>query len=552
MTEESLSLMDQEKVEINNEVSEANLSEESAPAPKKAPPKPSAAVEKIREEIEAQEDISVKLQLVIHFMQQSLAQEGAPRFKDFWGAREICMALFKEPMSAVVRKSYWDKYRELSTEARRLKQLLDEQSSFAVEQIDTAISAIESEVDSFEKRSDGSDSLNLPDQKTISQKNLLSYEQIQKQLNLYNALSSQVTSLRKELISTEMRIKHKNTFFKRLSSVGDKIFPKRKEMIKELSDRFVEDILSFYESFSSIADRTKSTYALRSEIKALQTLSKVFTLNSHAFNQSRTKLSECWDLLKEKDKQNKKDFAEKREVFKQNETEILEQLEAISGEYKEGTLDIHQAETRIFELQGVMRERELGHPEVVNLRQHIKDFTQTLEAKKDEELQQRLEVEREKEKERLKIYTQLREEIDALKAAFDSSDWKAIEKKHEELLSKLDNPQLKRSEKKELQRLLRPAQEKICEQRELSLLEGCSGEAEEYQQLTAILKDRKTRREAIKLQLETLRKESGGSGLDFGKLMELQERLQSEKDRLAILDQGITEIEQKISAIRKG
>ncbi|MEX2304828.1 MAG: hypothetical protein WD595_01405 [Waddliaceae bacterium] len=534
MTEESLSLMDEEKVEINNEVSEATLSEESAPAPKRAPTKPSAAVEEIKKEIDSQEDISVKLQLVIHFMEQSLAQEGAPRFKDFWGAREICMALFKEPMAAVVRKSYWDKYRELSTEARRLKQLLDEQSSFAVEQIDTAISAIEQEVESFDQRVNGAPSLNLPEQSTISVKDLSDYELFQKKLNLYNALSSQVTLLRKELISTEMRIKHKNKFFKRLSSVGDTIFPKRKELIKELSDRFAEDITSFYDKFSSYTDRTKSTFGLRSEIKALQALSKIFTLNTHAFNQSRTKLSECWDLLKEKDKQNKKDFAEKREVFKQNESEILEQLEAISGEYQAGTLEIHQAENRITELQGVMRDRELGHDEVVNLRKHIKDFTQVLDAKRDEELQQKLEIEREKEKERLKIYSGLREEIDGLKAVLESSDWKVVEKQNDEIVKKLDDPQLKRSEKKELQRLLRPAQEKICEQRELTLLEGCSGEAEEYQQLTAILKDRKSRRDAIKLQLETLRKKSGSSGLDFTKLMELQELMVSENDRLSI------------------
>src|SRR3989344_8289333 len=91
-----------------------------------------------------------KIALGLTFMRQSISQEGSPRFREFWEARKVVLAFFKENLGAVIRSKLWEEYVELTVEARRLKEILEEQSSFAIEQIDLAIQAIESDLVNFE------------------------------------------------------------------------------------------------------------------------------------------------------------------------------------------------------------------------------------------------------------------------------------------------------------------------------------------------------------------------------------------------------------------
>src|SRR3989344_4016959 len=86
----------------------------------------------------------------LKFMQSSISQEGSPRFREFWESRKKILPLFRENLGAVIRSKLWEQYVELTVEARRLKEILEEQSSFAIEQIDLAIQAIESDLVNFE------------------------------------------------------------------------------------------------------------------------------------------------------------------------------------------------------------------------------------------------------------------------------------------------------------------------------------------------------------------------------------------------------------------
>jgi len=75
-------------------------------------------------------------------MRSALSQAETPRFKDFWECRRQCCfslrKIFLQKHVPIVGG-----YVELSDEARRLKELLDEQAAFAVEQIELAIQSIE-------------------------------------------------------------------------------------------------------------------------------------------------------------------------------------------------------------------------------------------------------------------------------------------------------------------------------------------------------------------------------------------------------------------------
>ena len=59
-------------------------------------------------------------------------------------------------------------------------------------------------------------------------------------------------------------------------------------------------------------------YSLREEIKQLKTVAKILTLNTHAFTETRVKLSGCWDKIKNREKERKKETQQKKQEFKQN------------------------------------------------------------------------------------------------------------------------------------------------------------------------------------------------------------------------------------------
>ena len=56
-------------------------------------------------------------------------------------------------------------------------------------------------------------------------------------------------------------------------------------------------------------------YALREEIKALQGMAKILTLNSSVFSRTRVRLSECWDKIKVLEKEHKRVINEEASLF---------------------------------------------------------------------------------------------------------------------------------------------------------------------------------------------------------------------------------------------
>ncbi len=188
-----------------------------------------------------------KIHRALEFMRAALTQAGNPRFKDFWDMRHYCLALFKENLSAASRAHLWSSYVELSSEARRLKEILDEQSAFASEQIELAISALEKDLAEYDQLVAQMKSSAFTGSSFALKAKRDFYEQLQSELNLLNTLASRINGLRKEIIKTDMRMKTKAKFFDKLSVAGDRIFPRRKELVKQVSQEFIQDIRRFVE-----------------------------------------------------------------------------------------------------------------------------------------------------------------------------------------------------------------------------------------------------------------------------------------------------------------
>ncbi len=528
------------------EVEETPMSDDSPKKEKKNSPH----LDLFLTELEKQETPETKLQLTMDFMEAALAQPGSPHFKSFWDARTICLQLFKENISAILRSQMWTKYTELSKEARRLKEILDEQSTFAAEQIEIAIKALEEDLTNIEKHLETAPGVDFGIRAQSLNEKYDFYENVQRELNLLNAQAGRINSLRKELIRTEMRIKIKNKFFQRLSAVGDKVFPRRKDLIRDVSEHFSADVDGFIAEHFVSNQVEDALFFLREEIKSLQGLAKLLTLNTHAFTHTRMRLSECWDKLKLVDKERKKERAHQKVVFKQNADSVLEKIKAFSESFESGALSVNESHKAIEEISSYMRSVELGRDEVKSLRDELNQARKPLfeKAKMAEEEKQHNELERERQK-KAKI-DDLRSWLQEFVKDCSNYDADKIVLERDQALEKIASLSLTKNEKVEMEKLLKPLKDLISDKKEQALMTLSDDDKQALQQLQEVLSQRKERRQESKNLLDLYRKSSGSSGFDFQQAMKLNEQINEEKERFAKLDQNVKEIEKKIKELQ--
>jgi hypothetical protein len=503
-------------------------------------------------QIEKEGDAEKKLRLVIDFMRSSLSQSQTPRFKDFWEGRRLCLPLFKENINAKSRALLWAEYVELSDEARKLKEILDEQSAFAVEQIELAIAALEKDLERYDELLTHAPNIDFPGRCDAIDKKRSFYNDLQKELNLLNAFSSRINALRKEIIKTDMRIRYKNRFFERLSQIGDRIFPKRKELIKKVSDEFIANVEEFIASHFQTEDlSTLPLFALREEIKALQAFGKILTLNTQAFTQTRIRLSECWDNVKEREKERKKEITAKRVVFKQNYDLVMEKIKAFAEACQNESLSHEQANAQMEEILSYMKTIELGREEVRELREELSRAKNPLLEKQKKEEQEREQRRREEERQRKSKVEEIKAALIRLLQSADELENDRLIATKDELFKEFEQFVHHKSERQAFERLFKQLKEKIEEKREKAILNLSADDLQAIEQLNDILEEKKSERQEIKNRLENYRKLLGGSGFDFEKAMEIRELIEEEKSHLERLNASIGEIEEKIEEIER-
>lgn len=496
-------------------------------------------------------DNETKLQFAIDFMEASIGQVGSPHFKSFWEARSLCLELFKENISPVVRGILWNKYNELSKEARRLKEILDEQSAFAVEQIEIAISALEADILSIDEHLQKASLIDFGMCSKVLADHLPSYQQWQQRLNLLNTQASRINALRKELIRTEMRVRQKNKFFQRLSAAGDKVFPQRKELIKQVSDQFIVDVDAFIKTHFHTDKAHDTLFSLREEIKSLQGMAKVLTLNTHSFTHIRMRLSECWDQIKGEEKERKKERAQQKTLFRQNYDQAMQKLQAFKEAYQTQQITIAEANKQIDQMGVEFRNLELNRDERQHLRDEFNAARKPLHDLMNAEENAKIQLVKDKEIARRNKISELKQQIEELLKNGVNLDGDDLSAQRDAILESIAGASLNKAEKLELERQLKPLRDMIVDKRESSLLSLSDNDREALERLKEVLEQREERRDVIKTQIAQLRKSNGNSGLDFAQAMNYNAQMAAEKDRLDKINQGIEEIEQKIAELEQ-
>lgn len=486
-----------------------------------------------------------KISFGLQFMRASISQEGSPRFREFWESRKLILPFFKENLNPAIRSNLWNEYVELTVEARKLKEILEEQSAFAMEQIDLAIQAVENDVGRFEELLNSSAEIVFSEASQTIIQEADKYAPAQRELNVLNTLATRLNSLKKEIIKTDMRIRFKTKFFKRLSELGDHVFPRRKELIDKVSFEFERDVERFIDKHFHGAEIVGAPYfAIREEIKALQGMAKVFTLNSAVFTRTRLRLSDCWDKVKTLEKEYKKGLLERKQVSSEQREAMQAKIDALKQRANESPgIDLNREIDELsLELRGVPLQRE----DVRHLREELHRLREPHLAAKEQKAKELLEAEKERFRIRRESVLALKEKIASFIKEGEGADLETLGIQFAEIEKEIDRMDMSKVERQQLERSLRPLKDFIADRRERSLLNLSEDDKKTLENLREVLKQRKERRLGIKDQIELYRKALGGSNLDFEKAIHCQELLDQERERLDKANAAIEEIEQKI------
>lgn len=495
-----------------------------------------------------------KISQALDFMEKALSQPGLPHFKEFWEARKLCLDLFKENIPPSPRAFLWGKYCELSKEARRLKEILDEQTAFAVEQIEIAVKALEEEIQNEEEALSRAPTVHFEPIPQFFEKRLDKYIKTQLRLGLLNAHAARINVLRKELIKTEMRIRQKNKFFQRLSVAGDKVFPIRKELIKENSARFIEDVNAFIQEYFPAKAPEGDIFFLRDEIKSLQSIAKQLTLNTHAFTHSRQSLSECWDKLKEIEKERKKVRNQQKAVHKQNQDVIEAEIKDALDKFTAEQISFEEARTLQEELNEKIRRAELGRDEVRYLRDALAKLRQPLEEKEKAAMNARAQEEQLRQAQRSEKIQAIRDKLQQTILELEQKSVEELTADLQKINEETEALHISRNERTQLDRYFRELKEKISTKKD-QMIFALAENSEAGADIAAMQSDLKKlleHRRQIKETVDNLRKQSGSSGFDITKAMELGQQVHVENERLDKANAAIADLERKLKRLKKG
>jgi len=369
------------------------------------------------------------------------------------------------------------------------------------------------------------------------------YIEKQRELSLLNAFAARINSLRKELIKTDMRIRYKNAFFQQLSKTGDQVFPRRKELIKEVSQQFNEHVDLFIEQNFCGDKLEQPLYFLRDEIKALQNMAKVLTLNTQSFNQTRMKLSECWDRIKKLEKERKKDRTKLHAEFKEAASHVEPKLKELEEKFESSNLDEKQVSELIQEVNRLMSEVRLSREDVKNFRERLNKIRRHEADKAAALAKERSAKLKQLEEDRKEQYSKIFKALESLVQNVTNTSMDEVESERSRLKGEFEALELTKWEKHDVERQFRLLQDQLSK---LKIENLSSDDREAFDQLQELLKECQQRRKEIRKQLEDFRKASGSSGLDFEQALKQSELVEQEKQRLESVYAEITDIEIRI------
>lgn len=497
------------------------------------------------------------IKLILDNMRVSLDSKDGSKIRDFWSLRKLCLPLFQKIVTVADKADLWSLYLELTKEAHHLKALQEKESGFVVDQIELAISNLEQSISNFFDSS-SIDRSYEEDEFFISIQSLNHrsewYQNKHYELVWLSSFASKIIDLRKELIGLGMRFKVKSLFFQKLSVMGNKVFPLRKEIVDEVSQAFTLDVQAFIEKYFNKSDRKslkRSVFFLRKEIKNLQSAAKKLLVTSEVFSSTRQDLSKQWDLLKGLEKEIRKEQGEIREVSQKHREEIEQLIDGIQSSYQnnESLRKVRKDLDTVFK---TIRAKTLTHEDVVFLKEKAQVLASEVDVKlTEEEDLYKAQIEKVN-AERKAMVRGLLSRINAISLDGEPStiDIQAIESELSSIkLEFCALSGLEKSENLQIEKGLASIEKRLIVIQEDVLLSSES--RDKICVMSQVLDQRLERRKSLKQKLESDKKLLGSSGLDFEQALQLSALVEDDKSSLEDLDADILRLKQEIAQMKR-
>lgn len=509
---------------------------------------PSALQNLTQQEASPEEILNVS----IGFMRSCLQEIPISDLRQFWEVRQFCFPLFKQITNRKSRAELWGCYMELTRQGRQLRSAVEEESVFALEQIQLAVQDVSNQIQELFR----ADQITLPmdfvipeiPQALKEKKEIL----IEKQaiLHLLHLFGMRIQSLRQELILTPARMKAKQGLFQSLSSLGDQVFPLKKKIVGEVNEIFKHEIDRFaahhFSPSALTSDRLKRQFFfLRNEIKQLQNLAKFFSLEPLVFSETRSLLSSCWDSLKGMEKTIRKDLIENKQTSSQNKQKYDDLIAQFSKQLEQGMLSRADAESRWNAIKKEAHQSQLLRSD---LRLILQDLDRTRKEVdlliQKEDIAQKEESQRVQQKKQEEVHRFLAQ-MDHIAEGIRQSKRAADEdyQKIESLVHQLEQLPVVLEERSRIIDHCKNVQNLWME----TIEEQLDPSSVTYRRdLQRCLEKRKFQRAALKHQIEEYRKILASSSLEIERSLHLQQAVRIDKATLEHCEASIKRLEEQM------
>lgn len=454
-----------------------------------------------------------KIALMLTYMQAQLSHGDINNLSRFWKMREFCLEQFKQTLSPVKRFHLWKDYRKTMDEIIKLKAVLDEKQSYNKEQIEEAIRSTVDGLKNLDSQIEKTLDIEIPSNIEFLAKNAKEYQDFQKEVSLYNGYTSRINSLKKELLNLDISFKDKKPLLTQIYVLSDQVFPKRRELLTQISVLYKNDINSYLKSIFDKSDLKEPYFTYKEQIKSLQNFSKVISLNVTSFSEIRETLSQAWDKIKvlEQEKRTQKEAFKKS--CTENETKILELIKELSE--KKSKLPRKDFDREVNQIETSIKRAELF--------KSVKNkLTDSLEDTLDELLPKA------KVKQEDNTQAKIEEYFLLIKDKVNYWDYFALASEYKRLKDLIDNSSVMESKLTAFERELFSIKEKLLQKLIEEIQEGI--ETEEINQ------ELKSFKQSVVADMESFKKKLNSSNQSIEKAMLYNELLMRSKKHLKQLE----------------
>jgi hypothetical protein len=304
------------------------------------------------------EDKPKAIKLGLEAMEEQLAQKSAS-METFWKLKREVFPLFKASFAQIQKQGLWGRYQELIEEAKKLANFRKADAAFDLEQIRISINHMEDKWQAIASVRKNRFAKGLSPYLAGKDGYLNDYKTLYMEMEVVGPLTHEVAALNKELAATSAAFGAKKALFATLSSFGDAVFGRRKELTRKAQELLEEDLAkveSMVEALEKPEEGDLKEFDGQLHLhfklfKAVQFAMKHFYVQGSFRARWKERLNTMWEKLAGFQEEGKKRLALREQGFEEAKGEALKafsELEKKAENLDSDSLKVLQKELSQF------------------------------------------------------------------------------------------------------------------------------------------------------------------------------------------------------------